>query len=73
MWPDHSKKALAAKDFFDDDRHAMLWIGQALFRIPQMMGHELQEQRLWGWPGEGFAGGSKRLCPQIGEIRGEGA
>ena len=69
----HPEKPLVAKCLFDRERHAMLLISPAFFRIPEVMGDKLQKQRLRRRPGQGGSGSRKGPGLQIGEVGGERA
>lgn len=67
------EKTLAPKVLVDVGRHAVVRIGLAALRVPEVMRDEFQKQRLGRRPGQGASGGGHAPGFEIGEIRGEGA
>ena len=67
-----AQQPLGAQDRGDTVRHAVARIGLQAGRVPQMLRHEFQGQRLGGRPGQGGSGRRQRPGLEIGEIGGEG-
>jgi hypothetical protein len=68
MRPGGSKEALLAQAFHDSGGHSVLRIDVALVGLPEMVGDEFQQQRLWPRPGKGGAGCGERPGLQIGKV-----
>lgn len=68
-----SEETLAPEVFVGLSRHAMILIGLAVLRVPEMMGDEFEQPRLGRRPGQRFSGGGQSPGFQIGEIGGQGA
>lgn len=54
-------------------RHAVFGIALAVLRIPQVMRHKLQQQRLRRWPEQGSAGRRNSPRFQISQIGSQGS
>ena len=66
-----TQQSLRVQTRGDLRRHAVARIGLPAGRVPQMLRHEFQRQRLGRRPGQGGPGRSQRPGLEIGEIGGE--
>ena len=64
VWTLAAQKPVLTKTLRHILRHLVLPLGLAFRRIPEMMGHELQEGRLGRRPGQGSAGRRERPMPR---------
>ena len=66
-----AQQPLGAQHRGDTVRHAVARIGVPAGRVPQMLRHKFQRQRLGRRPGQGASGRSQRPGLEIGKIGGE--
>ena len=66
-----TQQPVGAQHRGDTVRHAVARIGVPAGRVPQMLRHKFQRQRLGGRPGQGGSGRRQRPGLEIGEIGGE--